>query len=79
MEREPRKLTSTLKSVLAASGALLLASVAIPVNAETVVVTAGHMIDVAKGITLDEPVVVTTDGRIVSVMTGNPLASVKLL
>jgi len=50
-------------------GAALLASVAIPANAETVVVTAAHMVDVASGRTLDEPVVVITDGRIASVVT----------
>ncbi len=49
--------------------ALALALGAGPASAETVVVTAGHMVDVAKGVTLDEPVIVITDGRIVSVVT----------
>lgn len=54
--------------------AALLASVALcggaaPARAETVVVTADHLVDVAKGVTLDEPVIVITDGRIASVVT----------
>jgi len=49
--------------------AALLAWLAAPAGAETVVVTADHMVDVAKGVTLDEPVVVITDGRIASVVT----------
>jgi imidazolonepropionase-like amidohydrolase len=48
----------------------LLASVAVPAMAESVVVTAAHMVDVASGRTLDDPVVVITDGRIASVVTG---------
>lgn len=55
-----------LKTILATSAALLLAAQA---SAETVVVTAGHLVDVARGATLDEPVVVITDGKIVSVTT----------
>lgn len=55
-----------LRTVLATGAALLLAAQA---SAETVVVTAGHLVDVAKGVTLDEPVIVITDGRIVSVVT----------
>jgi imidazolonepropionase-like amidohydrolase len=52
--------------------ALLLgtAVIAAPVRAETVVVTAAHLLDVATGRTLDAPVVVVTDGRIMSVTTG---------
>jgi imidazolonepropionase-like amidohydrolase len=50
--------------------AALLASVAVPAMAESVVVTAAHMVDVASGKTLDDPVVVITDGRIASVVTG---------
>ena len=50
----------------------LLASVAIagvasPASAETVVVTADHMIDVVSGKTVDYPAVFITDGRITSV------------
>ena len=50
----------------------LLASAAItglasPASAETVVVTADHMVDVASGKTVDYPAVFITDGRITSV------------
>lgn len=55
-----------LKSVLAACAALTLAA---PACAESVVVTAAHLVDVTKGVTLDEPVIVITDGKIVSVVT----------
>ena len=55
-----------LKSVLAAGAAVLLT---VPAAAETVVVTADHLVDVAKGVTLDEPVIVITDGKVVSVVT----------
>ena len=48
-------------------GALLLASVAMPAAAETVVVTADHMVDVLAGKEVDRPVVVITDGRITAV------------
>ena len=50
-------------------GAALLTVLATPAVAETVVVTADHLVDVAKGVTLDEPVIVITDGKIVSVVT----------
>ncbi|WP_276593041.1 amidohydrolase family protein [Sphingomonas sp. GC_Shp_3] len=50
--------------------AALLACAATPAMAESVVVTAAHMLDVASGRTLDDPVVVITDGRIASVVTG---------
>ena len=43
---------------------------AMPAAAETVVVTAAHMVDAAGGRLLDAPVVVVTDGRIASVVTG---------
>ncbi|OYY89876.1 MAG: Xaa-Pro dipeptidase [Sphingomonas sp. 28-66-16] len=55
-----------LKHLIAAAGALVLAATA---HAESVVVTADHMIDVVSGKTLDEPVVVVTDGRIASIVT----------
>ncbi len=48
-------------------GAALLASVAMPAAAETVVVTADHMVDVVAGKTVDYPAVFITDGRITSV------------
>jgi len=48
-----------LKSVLAASGALLLASVAIPVNAKTVVVTGNPLANVKL---LESPSAVIKDG-----------------
>ena len=53
-----------LKHVIAASGAILLSSAA---QAETVVVTADHMVDVVAGKTIDYPAVFITDGRITSV------------
>lgn len=53
-----------LKSVLAASAAFLLAA---PALAETVVVTADHLVDVTSGKTVDYPAVFITDGRITSV------------
>lgn len=55
-----------MNSVLAVGAALMLAA---PAMAETVVVTADHMVDVTTGKTLDEPVIVATDGRIVAVVT----------
>ena len=55
-----------LKSVVTACAALTLAA---PACAESVVVTAAHLVDVTKGVTLDEPVIVITDGKIVSVVT----------
>jgi len=42
----------------------LLAMLATPLHAETVAVTAAHMVDVLAGRTIDAPVVVITDGRI---------------
>jgi imidazolonepropionase-like amidohydrolase len=44
-------------------------SMAAPAAAETVVVTADHMVDVIAGKTLDEPVIVITDGRIAAIVT----------
>ncbi|MBX9859581.1 MAG: amidohydrolase family protein [Sphingomonas sp.] len=55
-----------VKSIVVAAAALFVTA---PATAETVVVTADHLVDVAKGVTLDEPVVVITDGKIVSVVT----------
>jgi len=48
-------------------GAVLLASVAMPAAAETVVVTADKMIDVIAGKTVEHPAIFITDGRITSV------------
>lgn len=59
-----------LKSVAAAT-AILLASA--PAAAETVAVTADHMVDVLAGKTIDKPVVVITDGRITAVGTQGTL------
>jgi imidazolonepropionase-like amidohydrolase len=56
-----------LKIVVAA----LMATVALPAAAETSVVTAAHLLDVASGRTLDDPVIVITDGRVASVATGS--------
>ncbi|MBA3880275.1 MAG: Xaa-Pro dipeptidase [Sphingobium sp.] len=50
-------------------GAAMLTVLATPAVAETVVVTADHLVDVAKGVTLDEPVIVIIDGKIASVVT----------
>ncbi|MEM8696741.1 MAG: amidohydrolase family protein [Pseudomonadota bacterium] len=50
--------------------ALFLLSCASAAHAETLVVTADHMIDVLEGRTVDNPVVVVTDGRITSVSSG---------
>jgi imidazolonepropionase-like amidohydrolase len=51
--------------------ALLLGAAAVPASAETVVVTAGRMVDVLTGRVVEEPVVVITDGRIASVVGRN--------
>ncbi|ARS28674.1 Xaa-Pro dipeptidase [Sphingomonas sp. KC8] len=58
-----------MKQGLTALAALLLATVAAPAAAGTVVVTAAHMLDVKTGKLVDEPVVVIVDGRIQSVVT----------
>jgi imidazolonepropionase-like amidohydrolase len=50
-------------------GAALLALTAAPVMAETVVVTADHMLDVTTGKTVDKPAVVIVDGRIALIGT----------
>lgn len=55
--------------VLALLASTAACGVVAPALAETVVVTADHLVDVAKGATLDEPIVVITDGKIVSVVT----------
>ena len=57
-----------VRKILAAA---LLACAATPALADSVVVTAAHLLDVASGKTLDDPVVVITDGRIASVATGS--------
>lgn len=48
-------------------GGALLALVAAPSAAETVVVTADHLLDVAAGRTVDKPAVMIVDGRITTV------------
>jgi imidazolonepropionase-like amidohydrolase len=50
-------------------GTMAALALATPAGADTVVVTAAHLLDVASGRTLDDPVVVITDGRIASVVT----------
>jgi imidazolonepropionase-like amidohydrolase len=50
-------------------GAALLALAAAPVMAETVVVSADHMLDVTTGKTIDKPAVVIVDGRIALIGT----------
>lgn len=57
-----------LKQLGAAVAALALSA---PAHADTVVVTAAHMLEVESGKLLDDPVVVVTDGRIASVVTRN--------
>lgn len=52
---------------LALAAALSLASMLAPARAETVVVTADHMVDVIGGKTVDYPAVFVTDGRITSI------------
>jgi imidazolonepropionase-like amidohydrolase len=56
---------------LAAAIAISL-SLAAPVQADTLVVTAARMVDVERGRYVDNPVVVVTDGRITSVGTAVP-------
>ncbi|MFM9829640.1 MAG: amidohydrolase family protein [Sphingomonas sp.] len=51
-----------------------LASAVTPAAAETVAVTADHMVDVAAGRTIDRPVVLITDGRISAVGVQGSLA-----
>lgn len=60
--------------MLKISIAFLLASVSLPAAAETVAVTADHMVDVINGTTVDKPVVVITDGRITAVGTQGSVA-----
>ena len=50
---------------LALAASLLLAPAA--ARADTVAITAAHMIDVAAGTRVDDPVVVAVDGRITAV------------
>ncbi len=54
--------------------ATLLASASMPALAETVAVTADHMVDVKAGTTIDKPVVVITDGRITALGTQGSVA-----
>ena len=53
-----------------------LAAVAAPASAETVVVTAAHMVDVLAGRTVDNPIVTIVDGRITDVRSGAPGSAV---
>ena len=46
---------------------LALLAVAAPAQADTVAITAAHMVDVLAGQRVDDPVVIATDGRIVAV------------
>ena len=50
--------------------ALFAVALATPAAAETVAVTAAHMLDVTTGRTIDNPVVVVTDGHIVAAGAG---------
>ena len=53
-----------------AAAVLIAALVASPAAADTVVVTAAHMLDVTSGRTVDNPVVVVTDGHVVAAGAG---------
>ena len=64
--------SAVLKPSLAAL-LVVAAALATPLHAETVAVTAAHMLDVLSGRTVDAPVVVVTDGRITA---AGPAASV---
>ncbi|WP_275897589.1 amidohydrolase family protein [Sphingorhabdus sp. Alg239-R122] len=59
--------TGRWTAYIAAAGLALHAPAA---YADTVVVTAGHMVDTLNGTVTDNPVVTVTDGRIVSVSSG---------
>ena len=50
--------------------ALFAVALATPAAAETVAVTAAHMLDVVSGRTIDNPVVVVTDGHVVAAGAG---------
>ena len=50
--------------------ALIAVALATPAAAETVAVTAAHMLDVGSGRTIDNPVVVVTDGHVVAAGAG---------
>ena len=50
--------------------ALFAVALATPAAAETVAVTAAHMLDVTTGRTIDNPVVVVTDGHVVAAGAG---------
>ena len=50
--------------------ALLAVVLATPAAADTVAVTAAHLLDVTSGRTIDNPVVVVTDGRVVAAGAG---------
>lgn len=54
--------------LLAAVTALAIAS---PAHAESVVISAAHLLDVENGRTLDDPLIVVTDGRIATIVTRN--------
>lgn len=56
-----------MRTLIAAAAALAALALAPSVPAQTLVVTAGHMVDVLAGREVDAPQVVITDGRIVSV------------
>ena len=55
--------------------AAALASLSLPAQAETVVVTADRMIDVIKGRVIEQPVITIADGRITRVETGAATAA----
>lgn len=57
---------------LSAALAVLALSLAVPAQAETLVVTAARMVDVERGRYVENPVVVVTDGRITSVWAAAP-------
>ncbi|HXC22648.1 MAG TPA: amidohydrolase family protein, partial [Steroidobacteraceae bacterium] len=58
-----------MKSTSFVRAAILFVCAAAPVFADTVVVTADHMIDVLTGRTIERPQIIITDGRIATVGT----------
>ena len=55
-----------IRTIVAAT----LAALAVPAAADTVAVTAAHLLDVATGRTIDNPVVVVADGHVVAAGAG---------
>ncbi len=56
-----------MKRLFGTTALALILTAAAPANAETVIVTADHMIDVIAGKTIDYPAVTIVDGRIIGI------------